>query len=244
MERTAGVIIIGDEILSGMIQDTNSFFVTGELRRIGIALRRIAVIGDDIDTIADEVAAFSSRFDYVITSGGIGPTHDDVTIAGIAKAFGVAVVIDTHLRAFLERHYSGTPTPEQLRMAEAPEGASVIQDTTIGLPLIVFRNIYILPGIPEYFRMKVTVLARLLHGGKPPSVRRVYVTEYESRIAPLLNEIVRDFPAVKIGSYPVVGRSDYSVMVTMESYDEEALAAALSRITGGLSRDKILRVEE
>lgn len=244
MARTAGIIIIGDEILSGMVQDTNSPFMVGELRRRGIGVRRIAAIGDDIDDIAREAADQAARFDYVFTSGGIGPTHDDVTIPGIARAFGVAVVFNGPLRAFLERHYGCAPTPEQLRMAEVPEGATVIQDPTIGLPLILFRNLYILPGVPEFLRTKFLVLSRLLYEGKPPDVKKAYIAEYESRIAPLLNDIVKAYGAVKIGSYPVARREEYSVMVTMESYDGAALAAAFRRLVEGLAPEKLVRVEE
>jgi molybdenum cofactor synthesis domain-containing protein len=241
--RTAGIVIIGDEILSGMVQDTNSFFITRELRRIGIGVRRISVIGDDLDEIAREVGDFSTRFDYVFTSGGIGPTHDDITIPGIARAFQVNVVIDSHLRDFLDKHYGGAPTPEQLRMAEAPEGAEIIRDATIGLPLIKYRNIFILPGIPEYLKAKVMVITKVLFNEKPPLLKKVYISEYESRIAPALNEIVNAYKEVKLGSYPVVGSEEYRVMVTMESFDEERLNAALQQFLGGFTRDKIVGVD-
>ncbi|MFO0753907.1 MAG: molybdopterin-binding protein [Thermodesulfovibrionales bacterium] len=244
MVPTAGIVIIGDEILSGMVQDSNSFFMVGELRRIGIDVRHISVIGDNIDEIAREVKEIAGRYDYVFTSGGIGPTHDDVTIPGIAKAFRVRLVIHDKLRDFLVRHFGLCLSPEQLRMAEVPEGADAIQDKTIGLPLVQFRNIYILPGIPEYLREKFRVITRLIFSGAPPVMKKVYLVEYESRIAPLLNEIVREFQGVKIGSYPAVNRKDYRVMVTMESRDEECLRSAVRCLLCGLPPDKVVRVEE
>ncbi|MBZ0155615.1 MAG: hypothetical protein K8I29_05280 [Alphaproteobacteria bacterium] len=244
MVPTAGIVIIGDEILSGMVQDSNSFFMVRELRRIGIDVRHISVIGDDIDEIACEVKEISGRYAYVFTSGGIGPTHDDVTIPGIARAFGVQPVIHEKLRDFLVKHFGFCLSPEQLRMAEVPGGAEVIQDKSIGLPLILFRNIYILPGIPEYLREKFHVITRLIFNGKPPGMRKVYLTEYESRLAPLLNEIVREYRGVKIGSYPAVNRRDYCVMVTMESRDEECLRSAVQSLLCGVPPGKVVRVEE
>lgn len=244
MVPTAGIVIIGDEILSGMVQDSNSFFMAGELRRVGIDTRHISVVGDDVDEIAREVKEISGRYAYVFTSGGIGPTHDDVTIPGIAKAFRVSLVIHDTLRDFLVKHFGLYLSPEQLRMAEVPEGAEVIQDNAIGLPLILFRNIYILPGIPEYLREKFHVITRLIFSGAPPVMKKVYLTEYESRIAPLLNEIVREFQNVKIGSYPAVHRKDYRVMVTMESRDEECLRSAVQSLLCGLSPDKIVRIDD
>ncbi|MFZ5998337.1 MAG: competence/damage-inducible protein A [Nitrospirota bacterium] len=244
MRQTAGIIIIGDEILSGMVQDTNSLFMVRALRQMGIEVRRISVIRDEVDEIAQEAKAFSDKFDYVFTSGGIGPTHDDVTIEGIARAFGVPVVIDRDLRAFLEKHYGSDLTPAQLRMAEIPEGASVIKDESIGLPLIRFRNIYILPGIPKYLEGKFSVISKLLFGEKPPLFKRIYVAEYETKIAPLLNEIVKCHQEVKIGSYPVVDRKDYSVMITMESYNEAQLESAFRQLVDGLPSEKILKIED
>lgn len=243
MRKTAGIIIIGDEILSGMVQDSNSPFMLKELRRMGIDARRISVINDDIDAIAAEVALFSARFDLVFTSGGIGPTHDDVTIYGMAKAFGAQVVFDEHLREFLERVFGPDLTPAQLRMAEVPEGAETIRDETIGLPLIHFRNIYILPGVPEYLRQKFNLIAKMLFSGGPPPVKKIFITEYESKITPLLNAVVAGHKNVKVGSYPAVESRDYKVMITMESRDEEQLNAAVRAFLAGMAADWVVRVE-
>jgi molybdenum cofactor synthesis domain-containing protein len=243
MKKTAGIIIIGDEVLSGMVQDCNSAFMARELRRTGIEVRRISVISDDADTIAEEVGKFSARFDYVFTSGGIGPTHDDVTIYGIAGAFGVQPVINEHLRDFLRKVFGNNLSPAQLRMAEVPEGASAIRDETIGLPLIHFRNIYILPGVPRYLREKFHLIAKLLFNGGPPLMKKIYITEYESVITPLLNGVVAQHSEVKVGSYPAVEKSDYNVMITMESYSEERLNSAVRQFLENISPEKIVRVE-
>jgi len=242
MGKTAGIIIIGDEILSGKVQDYNSFFMAQELWSHGITLCRISIIRDSTDEIAEEVVDFAGRFDYVFTSGGIGPTHDDVTIEGIAKAFRVQPVIDEILKARLEKK-QGSLSSEQLKMAEVPEGAELVDDETLSFPLIKFRNVYILPGIPQLLRKKFLAIEKLFD---EPSIylKKVYVDETESKIAPLLNEIVRKYEKVKIGSYPVLDNKDYTVMVTLESLDKEVLAEAFKSLLDLLSPGKLIRVEE
>jgi FAD synthetase len=240
--KKAGIIIIGDEILSGKVQDYNSFFMAQELWSHGIALCRISIIGDSVDDIADEVRSFSGMFDYVFTSGGIGPTHDDVTIEGIAKAFFVRPVIDSTLKARLEIK-QGRLSPEQLKMAEVPEGAELFDDETLSFPLIKFRNLYILPGIPQLLRKKFLAIEKLFD---EPSIylKKIYVDETESNMAPLLNEIVKKYEKVKIGSYPVLDNKEYTVMVTLESLDRESLVEAYKDLLGLLSPGRLVGVEE
>jgi molybdenum cofactor synthesis domain-containing protein len=242
MARTAGIIIIGDEVLSGKFQDENSPFMAKQLREHGVDLRRISVIPDDIDEIAREVRAFSDLFDCVFTTGGIGPTHDDMTIEAISKGFGVRPVVDGYLRGLLEQKYGTALTPERLKMAQIPEGAELVKDETTFLPAIRIRNVYIFPGIPELLRKKFTAILKHF-SDTPLSLRKVYVTEYESEIAPHLNEVVRQFPQVKIGSYPFIDTKDYRVMVTFEALDVELLNQSVESFTSGLSADKIFKVE-
>jgi FAD synthetase len=242
MGKTAGIIIIGDEILSGKIHENNSFFMAKELWLHGIHLRRICVIPDSVDEIAQEVKTFSETFDYVFTSGGIGPTHDDVTIAGISKAFEVKPVIHDKLREILEQRHS-TPTPEQLKMAEVPEGAELVNDGTLAFPLIKFKNIFIFPGIPEFLRKKFPVIAHLFH--EPPIfIKKVYVNENESSIAVILNEILNNLTDIKIGSYPVVDNRDYQVMITLESLHKEPLELSVHMLLEKLPKNKIVRIED
>ena len=242
MAKTAGIIIIGDEILSGKIHDLNSQFMVKELRLHGIDLRRISVIPDDVHEIANEVKKFSERFDYVFTAGGIGPTHDDVTIVGIAKAFNVKLILNDSIKKFLHKRYGRKLTPEQLKMAEVPEGAELIKDETIAFPLLIFKNIYILPGIPVFLEKKFFVIEKLFHE-QPFLLKKVYVKEYEPAIAPRLNEIVKNHKDVKIGSYPVVGNKDYYVMVTLESLDGKNLNSALDDLLQKIPKKKIVKVE-
>jgi FAD synthetase len=241
MGKTIGIIIIGDEILSGKIHDNNSFFMAKELWLHGLHVRRICIIPDNVDEIAQEVHNFSQMFDYVFTSGGIGPTHDDVTIEGISKAFNVKPVIHDTLREILEQRHT-TPTPEQLKMAEVPEGAELVNDGTLAFPLIKCQNVFIFPGIPEFLRKKFSVIVNLFH--EPPILmKKVYVKENESTIASILNEILNHLTDVKIGSYPVVDNRDYQVMITFESLHESHLDTAVRMLLEKLPQEKIVRSE-
>jgi FAD synthetase len=242
MGKTAGIIIIGDEILSGKVHDDNSFFMAKELWAHGIRVCRISIISDSIDEIAGEVRDFSRRYDYIFTSGGIGPTHDDITIEGISKAFDVRTVVHVTLKEILEKKL-GNLSPEQLKMAEVPEGAELVNDETISFPLIKFRNVFVFPGIPQLLRKKFLAIEKLFN---EPAIylKKVYLNESESRIAPILNGIVGRYGNVKIGSYPEVDNKDYSVMVTMESPDEAALNLSFRELLSRIPEEKIARVEE
>src|SRR5438046_2315085 len=154
MPKTAGIILIGNEILSGKTVDANAAYLCRELRELGVEVRRVVVIPDEVSLIAEEVAAFSKAFDLVFTSGGVGPTHDDVTIEGVARAMGVPVVRHPELVALLERYYRDKVTDAALRMAEIPEGAELITGNGLRFPNVAMRNVYVLPGVPEIFRRK------------------------------------------------------------------------------------------
>src|SRR6266511_563538 len=158
MGRTAGIILIGNELLSGKVADANAVYLCRELRALGVEVRRIVVIPDEIEQIAAEVSEFSRGFDVVFTSGGVGPTHDDVTIEGVARAFGVPVVRDPAMVAALEGFYGGHLNPARLRMAEIPEGAHPMTADGLVFPAVVVNNVYVLPGVPELFRLKFEAL--------------------------------------------------------------------------------------
>lgn len=241
MSKTAGIIIIGDEILTGKIQDNNAFFMAKELWAHGIQLCRISVIQDNIDEIAAEVNLFSNKFDYVFTSGGIGPTHDDVTIEGIAKAFNVRTIIDDTLKGIVEKKL-GNLSPEKLKMAEAPEGAELFTDGNLSFPLIKFRNIYIFPGIPELLRKKFFAIEKLFD---EPNIylKKIFLRESESEIAPILKDVLRQFRLVKIGSYPIMNIKEYCVVITMESLDEKNLQNAVDMLLHKIPRQAVFKVE-
>lgn len=152
--KTAGIIIIGNEILSGKIQDENSFFLASELRSLGVSVMRISVVPDDIDTIGKEARFFSETYDYVFTSGGVGPTHDDVTMEGIANGFGIGLISHEELRERFLRRYGGSANDAIMKMAEVPLGTKLTDAGEKGFPVVSFRNIFILPGVPALLRRK------------------------------------------------------------------------------------------
>ena len=158
MLKTAAVIIIGNEILSGKVKDENSHYLAQGLRELGVELSLVMVIPDRVPDIAEAVSMCSSRYDYVFTSGGIGPTHDDVTIQGIASAFGVKTEINRKLEEVILSRCGERPSDVALRMAELPQGAEVIELEGIGFPPVRMKNVFIFPGIPEFMRKKFDAL--------------------------------------------------------------------------------------
>jgi molybdenum cofactor synthesis domain-containing protein len=235
MPKTAGIILVGNELLSGKIEDANAVYLCRELRALGVDVRRISVIPDDVDVIAGEITAFSHGHDVVFTSGGVGPTHDDVTIEGAARALGVPVVRHPHLVELLHRFYGDRLTDAHLKMAEIPEGADLITAESLRFPTIVAGNVYILPGVPEIFRQKFEAIRERFRD-EPFLLRNVFVRIGEGTLADHLNTLLEQYPALLLGSYPEFSNPEYRVKVTLESRDaaylEDALAALLDRLPG------------
>jgi FAD synthetase len=239
---TAAMVVVGNEILSGKVVDSNSAFLARELRKAGVSLDRIVVIPDDVDTIAEVVSDCRKRFDLVFTSGGVGPTHDDLTIAGVAKAFDRAVVIDPRLRATIEKYVGPDPGTEYLKMAEVPDGAELVEGHGSNFPTVTIANVYILPGIPEIFETKVRGLSGRFTN-RPYHLRQVLVSANEARIAEYLNATLGAFPELMLGSYPTLSNADYSVRLTLESKDEAYLDEALDDLVARLPPGYIVRIE-
>jgi FAD synthetase len=229
MAKTAGIVIIGNEILSGKVQDANAAYLVRELRILGVDVRKISVIPDDIDVIAGEVATFSRQFDIVFTSGGVGPTHDDVTIEGIAKAFGRRVVRHPELEHILRSRYDRDLNEARLKLTEVPEGAVLISEDGLWLPAVTIENVYIFPGIPDLLRQKFELIKERFRD-QPYVLRRVYVKVGEGNIAACLNELLGEFPELLLGSYPEMHNPAYRVMLTLESKDEAYVQRALDRL--------------
>jgi molybdenum cofactor synthesis domain-containing protein len=236
------MVVIGNEILSGKINDSNSGFLARALRKAGVALERIHVIPDDVGAIAEAVATAARAYDLVFTSGGIGPTHDDLTIQGIARAFGLDVVEDRTLRAAIERVAGGKPSPAMLRMALIPAGAELVGGDGDFFPTVRVRNVYVLPGVPEIFERKVERLEERFRG-RPFHLRQVYVNVYETVIAEHLDATLAAFPALLLGSYPKLSHPEYRVRLTLESKDEAYLDRALADLLARLPVDTVVRVE-
>ena len=242
MDRTAGIIIIGNEILSGKVTDTNSPYLTRELRKLGVTVRRIVTIPDELDIIASTVAEFRPAYDVVFTSGGVGPTHDDVTIEGVARGLDRKVIRHPQIESRLREFFKEKINEARLKMAEVPEGTELIVDARLGFPTVKCENFYILPGIPEILEQKFDAI-RDRFTAAPYYLRVIYTLEGEGAIAEHLNDTVAKFPDLLLGSYPRWGDPEYAVKLTLESKDKEYTERALAHLLGLLPADAVVRTE-
>lgn len=240
--RTAGLIVVGNEILSGKVVDTNGPFLARELRALGVELRRILTIPDEVDEIAAAIRAFHAAYDVVFTSGGIGPTHDDVTVEGVAAGLGRRVVRHPAIEARLREFYAAQANEARLKMADVPEGAELVVDRQLGFPTMVVDGIYVLPGIPSLFEQKFRGL-RERFAADPYHLRVVYTKEGEGSIAEHLNATLAAYPALMLGSYPKLGDPEYAVRLTLESKDRAYVDAALAHLLRLLPAEWVVRVE-
>jgi FAD synthetase len=242
MSKTAGIVIIGNEVLSGKTQDINSHFFCTELRRLGVEVQKISTIQDDIELIGHEVAAFSKRFDYVFTSGGVGPTHDDVTIDGIAHGFGLKVVRHPYIEERMRRRLGDQVNEARLRMANVPEGATLLATEALFAPIVKIHNVYIFPGIPKILQERFHAIKEQFRDA-PYFLKNVYVKYGEGIIAEMLNSLLVKFPQLMLGSYPVLDLPDYKVKVTLESKDPNYLDQALQTFVASLPQDGVHRID-
>ncbi len=242
MAKTAGIVLIGNEILSGKVVDANAAYLCRELRALGVEVRKIAVVPDEVELIAAEVAEFSRHYDVVFTSGGVGPTHDDVTIEGVARALGVPVVRDARLVELLAGFYKGKLTEARLKMAEVPEGAELTAGGSLVFPAVAVRNVYILPGVPEIFRQKFEALKERFRD-TPFFLTSVFVNMGEGTLADYLNDLLRRHPDLLLGSYPEFSNPEYKVKVTLESKDRDLMERAADELLSRLPADAVVRVQ-
>jgi molybdenum cofactor synthesis domain-containing protein len=243
LAETASAILIGNELLSGKVHEANLVELARALRALGVSLRRVAMIPDEAEIIAREVREHSRAYDVVFTSGGVGPTHDDVTIEAIAQGFGVPALIDPTMERLLRHAYGDRITEGHLRMALVPEGARLAVTNEIPWPTVVFENIWILPGVPEIFRMKLDVVRAFVRGPQVFVSRAVFTKMDEAVLKPLLDEVVSAFPTVDVGSYPKWFDSTYKTKVTFDSRNETDVEAALARFLTLLPAGEPQRVE-
>ncbi len=228
---TAGLVVIGNELLSGKVVDENTPFLTRRLTQLGVDVREVRIIPDELDLIAAQVAESSQRYTYVLTSGGIGPTHDDLTIEAVAQAFELDVVVSPALESLLKTYYKvDLLSGPQSRMACIPEGAELIYPRGTTYPQVVVKNVYIFPGIPSLLRKKFELIADLFQS-EPMHERRIQLVASESDIAETLNQVVSDFPTVRIGSYPRQEEEQWHVELILEARDEKRLIEAHSLLT-------------
>ena len=242
-ELSAAAVVIGNEILSGKVVDTNSPYLAAELRTLGVTLRRIATIPDELPLISTEVRDQHRSYDVVFTSGGVGPTHDDITIEGIARGLGRRVIRHPDLEEKLRGFYGDKINEARLKMSEVPDGAELITDVSLNFPTIKIENIYVLPGIPEIFRQKFLSL-KPRFAVEPYCLKVVYTGVGEGTIAEFLNDTLREFPELMLGSYPKIDHPEYMVKVTLESKDAGYVERAFRHLLHVLPAGSVVRTEE
>ena len=243
MPRTAAALIIGNEILSGKIADTNTTFLARMLFELGIELRRVVVCPDEIDMIAGDLSALRTTHDLVFTSGGVGPTHDDVTIEGVATSFDRPVVRSVAVEKMIRHYYGDRATEAHFRMANMPEGAEMIRSSTAPWPTVIIENVFVLPGVPEIFELKLKDLRKRLDQGHEFHSQAVYTLSGEGEIASLLERIAADFPGVMVGSYVKWKAEDYRTKVTFDGNDPDAVAEAADTLVTELDAAQFVRRE-
>jgi len=219
------VIVIGNEILSGKFADENGPFFIKRLRELGVDLERICVVADVQEEIAREVRYCSENHDLVFTSGGVGPTHDDITLQSIAAAFDLPLVLFDELEAILLTRWPDGPPEPAMRMARLPEGSELLWDGDLRFPIVRIRNVHILPGVPFLLQAKFEAAASRWTG-EPLKHSRLHVNQREVTIADTLSAAQKRWEQVSIGSYPRHNDGEWSVIVTLESRDDLALKEA------------------
>lgn len=240
--KTAGIVVIGNEILSGQTPDQNAAYLLGQLRDLGVDVRRVAIIPDELAAIRDEIRSLSGSLDYVFTSGGVGPTHDDVTIAGIASAFDRRIQRSSELQDVLEKYYQEAITDATLRMADLPEGAVLLGADRAWFPVIVVENVYVFPGVPEILVQKFERIKERFRD-RPFHLVRVFLRADEGKVADLLRDLADGHPDLRVGSYPTMTEPGYTLKVTLESKDPGALEGAHALLLRRLESRSILPVE-
>lgn len=240
---TAAALAIGNELLSGKVREANLHALAVTLRGLGVRLCRAHLIEDELEGIAHEVRELSARYDVLFTSGGIGPTHDDLTVAGVAAAFGVPVEHHPDLLAMLERTYGDRLTEAHLEMARVPRGAELFATSDVHWPTIVVDNVWILPGVPEIFQMKLDVVRTYLRGPAEFASRALFTLLEEAELKPLLDRIVREHPEVEVGSYPKWFEPSYRTKITFDGRDRDAVERAFDALVALLPPGEPRRTE-
>ena len=237
---TAGVIIIGDEILSGRTQDSNSNFIANELINAGIQLEQIRIIQDDEKTIIETVKEFHNSYTYVFTTGGIGPTHDDITAASISKAFDLQYEIHKDAFNILEKYYKPDEFNEgRQKMALMPSKAKLILNPTSGAPGFIVENVFCLPGVPSILKSMLGGLKNEISGGLPIISHTINLRTVESEIAKSLTLVQDNNKDVEIGSYPFFRAGKLGVSIVVSSEDQSKIDICNSQILEFVNKKKI-----
>jgi molybdenum cofactor synthesis domain-containing protein len=244
-EPTAALVVVGSEVLSAKVEDENGPWLARRLRDLGVRLTAIDTVPDRAEDIVEAVRRLGPRVDWLFTSGGLGPTHDDVTVKAVGDALGRRVSrlgpLAEAIRALHRKHHGGADPPEvALRMADVPDGTRLLGDP--GYPTLAVENVVMLPGVPRFFRWQLEAIAPLLRAA-PYRLANVFVDAGEEEIAPALEAVVAAHPDVEIGSYPRFDPTDHRVKVTVEAKDDAAVRAALTALLAALPAGRVVRVE-
>jgi molybdopterin-biosynthesis enzyme MoeA-like protein len=230
---TAAILIIGDEILSGRTRDANMHHLAGELTKVGIDLEEVRIVSDVRDAIVAAVNALRGAYGHVFTSGGIGPTHDDITADAVAAAFGVAIGVRDDARAVLAAHYARSGTEmnaARLRMARIPAGAALIDNPVSGAPGFTLDNVHVMAGVPNIFQAMVASLLPRLTGGQPMLSRTLRVMQGEGVIAEPLGALAAEYADLSFGSYPFVKDGAFGANLVVRGTDALLLDKGFGRL--------------
>lgn len=230
---TAAILIIGDEILSGRTRDANMHHLAGELARIGIDLKEVRVVPDEMAAIVAALNALRAGHDHVFTSGGIGPTHDDITADAVARAFGIDLGVRDDARALLAAHYerSGLDfNAARQRMARIPAGATLIENPISAAPGFSLENVHVMAGVPSVFQAMAASLLPRLTGGQPLLSQTLRIDRGEGVIAGPLGALAREFDDLSFGSYPFIQNGAYGANIVVRGTDPARIDAAIGRL--------------
>ncbi len=241
---TACALLIGNELLNGSTADCNLAALATTLRDLGIRLKRALVLPDQEETLCSEIRSASERYDVVFTSGGVGPTHDDVTIAAVCCAFGVEMVVNEDMRHALIAYYGEPLSAAQLLLARAPAGARMMRLPDTSWPTIVMHNVWVLPGVPAIFQAKLQAVRHYLSGPVTYHCRSVLCRSDELTLKYLIDATVQAHPDVEIGSYPLWPPTDAQTKITFEGTDSGQLESAVEQFVDGLPEAELLGVVE
>jgi molybdenum cofactor synthesis domain-containing protein len=226
VSRKAAALVVGNELLTGKIEDANTPYLARTLFGLGIALRRVVVCPDEIDLIAQDLNALRQTHDYVFTSGGVGPTHDDITLDAVAHAFGVDLIRSVEVAELIRAHFAERTTEAHLRMANLPRGSTLLRSGALFWPTVAMENVFVLPGVPSIYKLKLDALRPHLDRGARFENVTVFTRCDEGEVAALLASVARANPAVSIGSYLGEAGDDFDVKLTFDGADAGAVASA------------------
>ncbi|KAJ8933337.1 hypothetical protein NQ314_014049 [Rhamnusium bicolor] len=238
---TAGIIVVGDEILKGDVPDTNSTYLAVELHKLGLKLKKISVIGDEVKEVSEEVKNFSNSYDYVLTSGGIGPTHDDITYEAVAMAFDEPLYLHPELREICLKFYNTTDIPKSAKLTF---NAGIV-GIKMTYPNVSVKNVYMFPGIPELLVKSFNILKDALFKSNNKFYSKcIYFNLTEDKIVEVLYVLVKEYPDVQFGSYPKFFHRLYKVKVTIESSNEESMKKAYNQLLTMMPKQYIVDAED